>query len=249
MPSRRRYNKKRTYRTKRRLKRKMPLTRNVPNAMSPFRQKIQCYVSLNIPAGTEPYNYRNSYPLNFPGRYTNNSGSYGPIIDDASTNRYTAVTRSLANLMDMFDQYRVKSLTVDYVPVVSQVVGGAVPNNFNGLSNAVNYVKDFDDVSLFADVQEALVSGKKPLSATRRFKIKMRQLPQNRNRWINCQDVSITPTTPITANTLMFENTYSSIKMLIANLLPDTTNLSTLGRLYLTWDVEFKGINTRLSPI
>lgn len=246
MASRRRFKKKRAYRFKRKLKRgKGALAKRIPNVRRLFRQKILAQLTLVAPANPTTnglYQYKNSYPLNFPGHYTDNDAVYRPITDDGVSRR-TALTNSLGVFMQLFDQYKVLSLTVHYIPHATITGESSIVNRVNAQST-VMYSKDLDDVALFSDYYQSLVAGVKPLTATKPFKIIMKN--PLKGRWFNCQSYNLTPTSDVTVNTSMPENPFSSIKLFVDNIFQSPDDPNDLGRIFLTWDVIFRGVNTAM---
>lgn len=61
--------KKTRYRMKRKLKKKTSLSRGIQNSFRMFRAKIQGYLSILPDTAVAQFDYKNAYPLNFPGNY------------------------------------------------------------------------------------------------------------------------------------------------------------------------------------
>lgn len=247
MPSSRKTFKKKVYRKKRSIRKKAPLARGVSNSMRLFRSKIQAYVSV-APDGVvavSRYDFKSSYPLNFPGQYVNNSGTYGSISNTPGPLFLDGVSSMLARLMDTFDTYQVKSLRVDYMP--AGIKTALVLSQSNGLafSSTLSYVRDLDDVVLLASNQIALNNAIKPLSMNSKSTFTYYQPKISKGQWFNCQSFTNSPNAAPTQTSVMPENAYKSLKVWCSNIpVSNTAAQDVLGRFYLTWDVVFKGLNS-----
>lgn len=240
--------KKRRYRMKRRVKKKSPLSRSIQNSFRMFRAKIQAYVSVLPTASATQFDYKNCYPLNFPGNYMDNLGAYSVIPSGVGPLFTTAVPGMLARLMDTFDTYRVASVNVKFMPFAIRVYTATTQDNVSAFASTISYVKDLDDSALISNNSIALNNAVIPLSMNVPSSITYHQPKITRNQWFNCQNYSVTPGAAPLQGNLMPENAYKSVKVWCSNIpVSATANQDVVGRFYITWDVIFKGLNNGLA--
>lgn len=246
--------KKKYYKKKRQnYKRKNPVGKKVSNGVRLFRSNVQCYVSLFAPANTTQFEYKNAYPLNFPGHYVDNGGTYNLIVNNTiGPVQTTAIANIKSRIFNFFDMYKVQSLTVNWVPSGIWNDPSLTTINQYGFQSNLIYQKDYDDVAVPADNEAAMNQGIRPLSLVKPCTIKMYQLKDRRNEWYNCQNVDVTPGTTITGNTQSHPLSYGGIKIYCQDIPTSgaaSAEIDFLGRFYLTWDVMFKGVNGNMTAL
>lgn len=225
---------------------KNPLGSGISNQNRKLRIRFEGMVPVNLlntAAGTIAAT-QYCFPLNFPTMHRNSAGTYVQI-----PNVITDVWPKFFGAASIFDQYKVLGLRAKFMPSeVETIVSTAVYNIVD--SPAVVYqVNDNDDVSLItgaASIIEAkyLNSGAMPRHYTdgRSVHFKYRQLPEKRKVWrdtnVYAQDPGATPD----AGDAVSEGTFGSMKICFVNVGSGVGVAANIGRLYVSWDVIFRGI-------
>lgn len=187
-----------------------------------LKTKVMAWIPvITVAAGTYAY----SFPINFPIKHVNNAATYGSM---------TNVPANFAGLLAMFDEYRVEKVVLKFM---SNCVDVVVPTA--DFPNICYIVNDNDDVVQLTEPL-ALNTGALPIRIenTNNVVRTFRQPKSKRHRYLNTSVANTTPTTNILANISLFEDPFGSIKILF----PNTAATTCLGRIYVEWYVEFKGL-------
>lgn len=174
--------------------------------------------------------------FNYPCRWTNPLGSYGTMGQP---------TPLLNTLMNTFDQYRVRKLSVTfYATSIRTTTTSAFPTNFNG--NMVWTFNDIDDNGLIA-LPAVQSSGRKPFGLLSGVPI-TRTMGRSRmafQGWNNCQQYLATPTTATTNyGALVPASSFGSMKFYVESTNPQEQ----VGRIYASWVVDFCGVISGTTP-
>jgi len=212
------------------------------------RARITCLDRLFQNTGAQ-VTLNNCYMLEMPGQawYTGYGGAFP---------QYAAqdiVCTNLARYQALYDEYRVRRLTVSYYPVLSADAfdagdqGGGVgtysqlvdPAAQNKSCMRMYMLKDYDDNA--GVVSEAVALNKTiPKHIYRPHSMTMMPQKSRLKTWLNTQ-VTSPSAIPVATNTITGQIPYkSSLKVFF----PQIVNAIDIGYLRITWDVEFKGLRT-----
>lgn len=250
------YRKRRGYKrvNKRRLLAKIsPLRKNIPNYKRLCRFTFSTTDDIGIPSGQTGVKYVQVIAsLNFPtfGYYFDgvNAPSWGPL--SARSNLYAKLFPN----GDLFDQYRVNAVSYRFMPFVVQV---DTANDFTNVSEPkfLYQFNDLDDPIYNSSGNPELGymdSGILPKCYTngRQITGKFIQPKANKGRWINMSMMNANNGNPypVTSNvftigTTPFENIGAALKLCLPYR-ANTTVATPIGRVYFSWDVTFKGIDS-----
>jgi len=221
-----------------------PLSSKIPNTMKKYPIKVQCYYDVTIAGGLSGIiDPQVIASLNYPGK--------GITYDGATASTFGAIgiSSNLRNyffVSSPFDEYRVVSLEMTYIPeyvtVSTNTVGYASPDP------QIMYIfRDNDDSQVVASPadQHFMNCGCKPLSTVtaRQLTAKFTQLREKKKFWLNTGFWNIIqPTNNVTFAGVPFPDPMSSLKLCWPTQAANAQ--SYIGRIYLTWNVIFRGINS-----
>lgn len=241
--------------TKRFRKRKIyknPLGRGIPNSMRKFRANITAEIPIAC-AGTtlEAVMYPQvAVPLNFPTMATIYNGAaaatYGQITTAGS--QISSNWVKLIGEDTFFDEYRVLRLVCKFYPV-TQITSTTTYQQTHDDPYVMYHYNDLDDVGVIVTPSiegKYLNEGAKTLSYIdgKPKGFIYRQLKSKKNRYLNsAATLDYVPGTAVGAAGTPFENPFSSMKLMWPTHKPASSGVTYIGRLYVTWDCIFRGIN------
>jgi len=221
---------------------KNPLGAGIPNDLRKFRLKMMGMVPVSFTGngGVSLIGY--AFPLNNPTIYRSPATTWGQIsgAGTAISNVWTRCFGAQA----IFDEYKVISLRVRFVPSEQETHGNTSAYDTVDQPSLVYSFNDLDDSNLITTEAYMLNRGVYPKSYTEHpVTFHFKQLPEKRKIWLNTANYSLNPTTAATVATGPMVDQTSSLKLLFAT---GTTNLAvaSVGRLYAEWDVLFRGLNS-----
>lgn len=228
MPSRG-YKAKRRRAYKRRFRKHALALRSNPNTY--YRCKIMCQHGVE----TGGVSYAFTVSLHFPTYWFDPTNTYTQMPTGSLPNVYP-------KLLSMFDQYRVRSLTVKIMPSAVNTIAVGLSNAI-GDDKTVFHYNDNDDFTN-VNMNQVLNFGIAPVNISngRSFTRKMYPIAKN-NLWKNTAKLASGTILPAAGVNNNFEvigiNQYASMKFFISN----TTALDQIGRFVAIWDVEFLGLS------
>lgn len=172
-------------------------------------------------------NYASTFPLNHPTYYRNESTTWGQLGGRSA---------HYANLLTMFDMYKVLSMRVTFYPnfVDTQSVGTDVPVQ-------IYMIHDKDDtVNLTTDAQ-VLTMGRRPSTMTGGKPVTyiIRQTPKV--PYVNVATLGVDSGAAAAQGTMVYPDFYQSIKVWLPNLTANTN----YGRYVVDWVVKWAGFQSR----
>lgn len=213
---------------------KRSIGRWLGNDSTTCRTRLESYIALqNTNAGIGAATQCLAFPLNFPLRQLDNAGVYGLLGAAVLPGMY-------AQLIGCFAKYRVRSLKVTYIP---NYVDTAKPVTTNAEVPNVCYMYK-NDIGTQRTVTESLIlnAGVKPkyMEQGKQHTLVVRQLKEDRHKWINIDNIG---TDPSAAAFQQFQivSGYNTPFTGCTFYAPNLDNTVWYGRLYLQWDVVFKG--------
>jgi len=171
-----------------------------------------------------------------------------PISFNVAGNYASASIYSLSfdRLNAVYDEYKVHSLSVDYMTTVNcngydqigGVSGSAPPAN---VLNPYIYVeKDYDDDAVITSETRALIKGK-PHSINKYWHVKMRNSKTRLNKWLNTSNIASMAAIPVAGGTINDDiPKRSAMKLFI----PNVVNNTFLGSFFFTWDITYHSLRT-----
>lgn len=158
----------------------------------------------------------------------------------------TIYSLSFDRLNAVYDEYKVHSLTVDFMATancngydqIGGISGGLPPANV--LNPYVYVEKDYDDDAVITSENRALIKGK-PHSINRFWRVKMRNSKTRLNKWLNTSNINSMSTIPVAAGTINDDlPKRSAMKIFI----PNVENALNFGSFFFTWDVTYHSLRT-----
>lgn len=179
-----------------------------------------------------------AFPLNFPGQGRNNAGTYAALTTFGGN--YNVIAPSAAaRLFTAFDEYRVAALKCVFVPYFNNTVSGTTAGNEDPL--LMYWLNDIDDIASPTEVAACnMAIVPVPVQGMKRYTHFYKQPRALKERWINTGNVSVLPTAGTTGNTTLPVDAFASVKIFV----PRVPSNGYIGRLYLTWEMEFRAINS-----
>lgn len=246
MPSRFKKTRNMLRRKARRKMFKNPLRRGPTNQDRLIRLSVDTYQTVLSPAvgvaGTLTY-YQLGFPLNFPTMHRNNAGTYTQIT--GSDTAISAAWSRLFGATAIFDEYKVQSLEITFLPSHVDVIDSATAYDTVDVPSVVYMHRDYDDITQNTAPLEAkfLNKGITPRVYTRgqKVKIKFNQLKENRNKYLNTGNYSQTPSSNVTGESL---SALSSLNGGVKCLWVTSGSVvgGIIGRVYAKWDIIFRGL-------
>lgn len=251
--------KKRFYKRRRfyRKKKITAMSALIPNSKRMFRCKL-IYSLIVSQRGTIGVNYPQVIvPLNFPNIAYTDDGSFTAALDYIShnaNNKFPDLYTSLLNAggPPMFDQYKVNSLKVRFIPNTLDV--NIVESASYTLS--VYQYNDPDDVTALnpATIEQRMLGGGilpkcYNIVSQRGLNWKYKQNKEGRSHWLNTSLIQAnavpTPGTNPTLGAEGFPSMFGSMKLVFQNYNAAAAP-ATLGRCFVEWDITFRGISSTL---
>jgi len=226
----------------RRSRRKFKI-RRVPNNLRTLTLNLEWEFPVTIsgqPAGITNTNY--NLALNFPGQFVSFNTTWGSLANPPAT--YTRLMTT-----GFFDQYKVNFLSVRFLP---NSVNTLVNTSFGDASDTPNLVYRFNDLDdIVDDPSEPQMLGAgilpKQYANGQAVSFRFSQIKRMRGRFINTGLATQSPTTTTVGQTTLPENAYASMKIFFPNLNHGTAPVF-YGRIYATWNVTYKGVNSTVVP-
>jgi len=239
---------KKRYRFKRKQKRKSNLSKNVSNESRLARLQLNGMIpaAANSQGVAGTVNLAWSFALNFPGYMVVDSGTYGTTTWGAMGSAVGVFSTLYLRAMAMYDEYKVLSLTVRYVPNEIDTLANTSIPDVNDTPSLVYNVNDHDDVGIVTNESYFINAGHKPQFTTKVVKRMFKQPANRKSIWLNCGNATLAPTTATTGNNNVGPEAYSAMKF----LMPAKSHAAALGatyyygRFYCYWDVLFRGIQS-----
>lgn len=244
-------------RRRRRAKRYNALSAKIPNTKRQFRIKL-CYSMIVTQQGVAGVNYPQIIlPLNFPNCGNNDNGSglaAYTYMGNIPNTKVNDIYGYLLTAAPLFDEYKVHSLKAQFIPNTIDVNINITTGTTNNFATSVYQFNDQDDITLLTPAtieQRMLNGGVRPknynITSSKGLNFIYKQRSNMKNIWLNtgliANNAVITPTIASTYGSAGFPGMFGAMKLVFMMSAALATG-STLGRLFVTWDVSFKGINS-----
>lgn len=228
---------KKTYK-KKVYKRKSNFARLVrPNDLTTVRLRVVGYSDLNT--ANPATDITMCFPLNAPLYY----GSTGAAVPTTTAFALLPILPSnvkWTQALSYWDSYRVHSVMFTFL---SRMIDTSLQISANDFPNMVWHMNDPDDMATNTE-NTFMDRGRTPLPLNQGLHngkfltCRYVQPKQDRNTWLNVSNVAIAPSTATTSSTNLSPLHYKSLKVCY----PHNANALNLGRIMVTWDVEFKAM-------
>lgn len=220
-----------------------PLGARVLNTMKKLRLNFTYMIPIRNAIAVGAQIIPTTYCLNYPGIFVNQLGTrvtMGSIAGSAAPTNYPRFFGGNG----AFDQYKVLRLKVAFMPSEQETRTSATNYDAVDSPGLVYVYRDYDDSANLSSEGNALNQGLKPKSFVLGKPIywTMVQAPENRNKYLNAQSATIDFTNPQALSENNIANPAASFKTLLI-CGPQSANVGIVGRMYVTWDVIFRGIH------
>lgn len=231
-------------RVKRRPKRKLRFPRRIRNDNRILSLHVISKAAISItPAGTNAF-ATFSIPVNFPTMIRNNSNTYAQIANGGGLTEtlISPVWIRLFNAPTMFDEYRVRSLTVTFIPAEMQNQSTAVGYDTVDTPSVMYSYIDYDDTVLMANEGQCLNAGILPKSYVvgKPIKWTIRPMGIRKTEWFNTSAYNQVETAAIIGSTTLPLAAYRCLKLGLP--LTQAAGVCVPGRLYMDWDCDFRSL-------
>lgn len=247
------FRKKMNYRFKRKFMKKLmrnPLGKSIANN----NRKVRLSFSFIIPASTAAaasIQLRSlTFPLNYPGMYRDYAGTRAAI----SAGSGTAAPQNYSQFFGtngVFDQYKVQALRFKFMPAEVSTITSTTDYDTVDIPSIIYRFNDNDDDNLMVNEPNALNYGAAPkhFSDGRAIYYTFYQKKENRNRWMNVAGILNNPgSAGVAISEVGATAPAAGMKILFVINNGSATTTRFFGRVYVTWDVIFRGIATPVPP-
>jgi len=215
-----------------------------------FRMKMTTFQVLSTAPTNVTHFDQYGYPINFPGFFmiSQDGGGTLPTAYGQTVNLpgyYSKFFGGGGGLI--FDIYYVHKMTIMYVPFVAFYETSGTSSQTDESQFVMKYLDQDDVIPLNASstVIEAkfLEAGAFPVNVSQGKNHKWTWTNPNQKQYYNCAAVALAPGTTLTAETAPWPNCFKSLRLGFRVPAAGSSVTVYYGRLYITYDIIFKGIN------
>lgn len=195
------------------------------NALSPYYVKFECYTRYNNNTAVTANIYF-GFPLNYPMSRLDGGATWAK--NDVMATDYT-------NMIALFKEYRTHALEVTFEPCV---VDTLIPTSAQDFPNLVYIVPDPTDISGTVSEANFMQEGVKPIPFASGSKPITRRMVNRSKVWNQTPNFDLAPAAaPLSNLATQKQNAYGGIRVFA----PNVQLMTTIGRIYSRWYVEFRG--------